>query len=88
MTSPRWSWTRSAFLFHAVTRLQQLKKEVLALSDSERAALVAQLLASLPGVLAEEDGGVAEALRREAEMNAIPSVAISVNELKRRLAHV
>lgn len=71
-----------------MTRLQQLKKEVLALSDSERAALVAQLLASLPGVLAEEDGGVAEALRREAEMNAIPSVAISVNELKRRLAHV
>ena len=53
------------------------------LPDGARAALASQLLGSLPAVLAEDDEGVAEALRRDAELNQDPGVAMSWEELKR-----
>ena len=52
-------------------------QEALALPQRDRAALAAVLLGSLPPVLHEEDDGVAEALRREAEMDANPSVCLT-----------
>jgi hypothetical protein len=41
----------------------EIEKLALDLPDKERATLVANLLDSLPAILAEEDEGVAEALR-------------------------
>jgi hypothetical protein len=46
-----------------------------------RATLAANLLESLPGILSDEDEGVAEALRRDAEMVADPNQAISLEQL-------
>lgn len=68
-----------------MTRVQALTKEALSLPDADRAALVADLLETLPAVLSDEDGGVAEALRRDSELEADPSVGIGWPELKKKL---
>jgi putative addiction module component (TIGR02574 family) len=59
----------------------EIEKLALDLSEQERAALALNLLESLPGILSEEDEGVAEALRRDAEMEADPNQAISLTQL-------
>jgi len=51
------------------------------LPEKERATLAANLLESLPGVLSDEDEGVAEALRRDAEIDRGGAKAISLSEL-------
>ena len=53
-----------------MTRLQQLERDAKSLTESERAEFAASLLETLPVVLADDDDGVAEALCREAEMDA------------------
>ena len=59
----------------------EIEKLALGLSEQERAKLAADLLDSLPGILSDEDEGVAEALRRDAEMNETPDQAISFAQL-------
>jgi putative addiction module component (TIGR02574 family) len=59
----------------------EVEKIALNLPEQERAKLAARLLDSLPGVLSDEDEGVAEALRRDAEMDADPSQGISLAQL-------
>jgi putative addiction module component (TIGR02574 family) len=66
-----------------IAEVQKLAAE---LSDSQRAVLAAQLLASLPPFLADEDEGAAEALRRDAELDADPSMGISVEQLEQYIA--
>lgn len=68
-----------------MTRLQVLKKEALSLTDAERAVLASDLLETLPGVLSDEDEGIAEALRRDAELDANPSSGIEWAEVKKQL---
>ena len=63
----------------------EIEKLALDLSEEERATLAANLLDSLPGILSEEDDGVAEALRRNAEIEANSSEAISLTELDSRV---
>jgi len=57
--------------------------EALALNlpDVDRAALAERLLDSLPPVLVDDDEGVAEALRRDAELDANHSSALSLEQL-------
>ena len=59
----------------------EIKKLALSLPEKERATLAANLLESLPGVLSDEDEGVAEALRRDSELDANPGQAISLAQL-------
>jgi putative addiction module component (TIGR02574 family) len=59
----------------------EIEKLALNLPEKERATLAANLLESLPGVLSDEDEGVAEALRRNAEIDANPDQAISLAQL-------
>ena len=59
----------------------EVEKLALNLSEQERAKLAANLLDSLPGVLSDEDEGLAEALRRDAEMDADPDQGISLAQL-------
>ena len=59
----------------------EIQKLALNLSEQERATLAANLLDSLPGVLSDEDEGVAEALRRDAEIDANPNQAMSLAQL-------
>jgi putative addiction module component (TIGR02574 family) len=59
----------------------EIEKLALDLPEQERAKLAADLLDSLPGVLADEDEGIAEALRRDAEIDSDPSQAITLAQL-------
>jgi putative addiction module component (TIGR02574 family) len=59
----------------------EVEKLALNLSEPERAKLAADLLDSLPGVLSDEDEGVAEALRRDAEIESDSSQAITLAQL-------
>jgi putative addiction module component (TIGR02574 family) len=64
-----------------MSTIVEVEKLALNLSEQERATLAANLLDSLPGILSDEDEGVAEALRRDAEIEAAPAKAISLAEL-------
>lgn len=64
-----------------MSSIVEVERLALDLSERERAALAANLLDSLPGILSDEDEGIAEALRREAELDADPSQGISLAEL-------
>lgn len=65
--------------------LAELEHGAMELPENERAVLAAHLLNSLPACLSDEDDGVAEALRRERELDQNPVVAMSINELKSAL---
>ncbi len=59
----------------------EIEKLALDLPERQRATLAANLLESLPAVLSDEDEGIAEALRRDTEMAADPSQAVSFEQL-------
>jgi putative addiction module component (TIGR02574 family) len=59
----------------------EVEKLALDLPEQERAKLAANLLDSLPGVLSDEDEGISDALRRDAEMEADPGQAITLAQL-------
>jgi len=65
--------------------VDQIAAEALRLSEKERAGLASRLLRSLPPVAFDEDEGVAEALRRDAELDADPTQAMSLRDMD---AHV
>jgi putative addiction module component (TIGR02574 family) len=64
-----------------MSTIVEVEKLALDLPERERATLAANLLESLPGILSDEDEGVAEALRRNAEIEADPTRAVSLGEL-------
>ena len=65
-----------------MSTIVEVEKLALDLSERERAALAANLLDSLPATLSDEDEGVTEALRRDAEIEADPAETISLAELE------
>lgn len=66
-------------------KLEELQRRALDLPDTDRAALAAELLVSLPAVLVEEDDGVAEAHRRSKELDVNPTSGCSWEEIKSSL---
>jgi len=64
-----------------VATITELEKLALDLPENQRAVLAAHLLGSLPSVLHDEDEGIAEAVRRDSELSARTSSAISLEEL-------
>ena len=63
----------------------EIEKMALTLPEKQRATLAASLLESLPGVLSDEDEGFAEALRRDADLDANPHEAISLTALDEQI---
>lgn len=59
----------------------EVEKLALDLPEQERAKLAANLLNSLAGILSDEDEGLTEALRRDAELEADPAEAITLADL-------
>jgi len=70
-----------------VPTITEVEKLALDLPENQRAALAAHLLESLPTVLHDQDEGIAEAQRRDAEINASPSLGISLNQLDEQIEH-
>jgi putative addiction module component (TIGR02574 family) len=66
-----------------MTRVQQIHRQASALTTSEKAKLAADLLESLPALLDEEDEGLAEARRRDQELEKDPNMAVSWEQLRR-----
>ena len=75
-------WVIVRNILREMRSLADLEQEALSLPDSARAALAGRLLESLPAVLADDDEGVAEALRRDAEMESDPGSSITLKELR------
>ena len=69
-----------------MSTIAEVEKLALDLPDSQRAVLAAHLLQSLPPVLHDEDEGIAEALRRDAEFDANPDMGISLEQLDQQIA--
>jgi len=61
--------------------IEQIAAEALHLPENERAGLASRLLRSLPPVAFDDDEGVAEALRRDAELEADPTQAMTLHDL-------
>jgi hypothetical protein len=68
-----------------VATITEVEKLALDLPENQRAILAAHLLGSLPAVLHDEDEGIAEALRRDAELDTNASSAISLKELDEQI---
>lgn len=60
-----------------MTALQELSAKALELAEPQRARLALRLLQSLPAPCDDADGGLAEARRRDAELDANPSAALT-----------
>jgi putative addiction module component (TIGR02574 family) len=69
-----------------MTTIAEVEALALDLPEKQRALLAAHLLDSLPSILEDEDEGVAEALRRDAEFDADPTIGITLEELDRKIA--
>lgn len=65
--------------------ITEVAKLALDLSENQRAVLAAHLLESLPSVLHDEDEGMAEALRRDADLEANPTSGISLEDLDQKI---
>ena len=61
--------------------VDQITAEALRLPEKDRASLASRLLQSLPPVAFDEDEGVAEALRRDAELDADPGQAMTLRDM-------
>ena len=66
--------------------ISDVEKLAFDLPDSQRAVLAAHLLRSLPSVLEDDDEGVAEALRRDAELDANPGIGITLEQLDQQVS--
>jgi len=55
------------------------------LSEAQRAILAAVLLGSLPSVLHDDDEGIQEALRRDAEFEVNPALGLSPADLDQKI---
>ena len=60
----------------------EVTKTALQLPEDQRAKLASELLGSLPAVLHDDDEGIAEAMRRDAEMDRDPSAAMTMEEFR------
>lgn len=69
------------------TSVAEIEKLAMNLGESDRARLANRLFHSLPPVAVDEDGGVAEARRRDREMDRDPSRGMSVEELDELIAN-
>ncbi len=66
-----------------MSTIAEIEKLAFELPEVDRAVLAAHLLKSLPPVLEDEDEGIAEALRRDAELER--DAGISLEELDEQI---
>jgi hypothetical protein len=68
-----------------MAKMLETEKLALTLREKQRATLAANLLTPLSGVLSDADEGIAEALRRDSELDANPHEAISLASLDKQI---
>lgn len=65
--------------------LAEIASMAMQLPEDDRAKLAAGLLDSLPGVLVDDDDGLAEAYRRSEEMDRDPDASLTHEEFLKAL---
>lgn len=65
--------------------ISEVEKLALDLPVGDRAVLAAHLLETLPTVLHDDDEGIAEAGRRDAELDSRPDLGISLEDLDQQV---
>jgi hypothetical protein len=68
-----------------VATITEVEKLALDLPEGQRAILAAHLLGSLPPVLHDDDEGIAEALKRDADLDANPASGVSLAQLDEKV---
>ena len=68
-----------------MANIAEVAKLAFDLPEKQKAILAAHLLGSLPSVLHDEDEGIAEVLRRDAELEANPALGMSLEQLDREI---
>ncbi len=62
--------------------LAEIEREAMSLTDVDRTALAERLIASLPALLSDDDDGISEALRRDAELDRDPAAGLTLDQLR------
>jgi hypothetical protein len=68
-----------------MTTLATVETLALELPENQRATLAMQILDSLPGLFSEPDGGLAEAVRRDAELDENPTIGLTLREFDEKI---
>lgn len=68
-----------------MVNLEILEAQAMQLPEDQRAVLAAHLLSSLPGILDDDDDGIAEAMRRDAELDRDPSTGMTLEQFRSAL---
>jgi hypothetical protein len=68
-----------------MTTLATVETLALELPENQRATLAMHILDSLPGLFSEPDGGLAEAVRRDAEMDENPTIGLTLHEFDEKI---
>lgn len=76
---------RQVAIIPTMTTLAELERLALELPHSQRALFASHLLRSLPSVLHDGDDGLAEALRRDAELDANPALGTTLEQLDQQI---
>ena len=63
----------------------KLEEQAMQLLQDQRAAIAAHLLSSLPAILHDDDDGIAEAMRRDAELDRDPPSGQTLQEFRQSL---
>jgi hypothetical protein len=69
-----------------MTTLATVENLALELPENQRATLAMHILDSLPGLFSEPDGGLAEAVRRDAELDDNPAMGLSLREFDQQIS--
>lgn len=69
-----------------MTTLATVEHLALELPEHQRATLAMHILDSLPGLFSEADGGLAEAVRRDAELDDNPAMGLSLREFDQQIS--
>jgi hypothetical protein len=68
-----------------MTTLATVETLALELPENQRATLAMHILDSLPGLFSEPDGGLAEAQRRDAELDENPTIGLTLREFDEKI---
>jgi hypothetical protein len=68
-----------------MTTLATVETLALELPENQRATLAMHILDSLPGLFSEPDGGLAEAQRRDAELDENPTIGLTLSEFDEKI---
>jgi hypothetical protein len=77
---------RASQPYRPLPTVKEIEKLALELPMTERTVLASALLKSLSPILNDEDEGVAEALRRDAGLDADPLLGLSLQQLDEKVA--